>query len=359
MITSTNVLLEKMPKLVLVDHSIPTKSSKSTINAYSQTVSIGESKVALPSSQADSNTNRTVSGFMMNRPNSLSVRHHALPLQLFVRTQISDTKESVIKGVVVNGSVTSYVLESEVYVLNDDGTWRTEPLFFQQRRRYSEFQTLYQQLKKRFPAAAIPQLPSIAGNVDKSDSLILRRRRQLALWLQYVLLHGGLQMSPLTSKFIAGEAYALFNPAAQFSAVDDDDGVGSGPKSEDGAAAASTTDLVGTGGRKAEPHLALMREVAQRDVITVYRCDRSHCYCSCLLSIKGSPRLIPPLLYTIIGQHTNLFQILSCRDLSQLMPHATSASNSCRRYMSALAERGNVLRDFVAPVTTANDCAII
>lgn len=212
---------------------------------------------------------------VVKRPAGLCVRHLALPLKFFVRAQIADAKDVVVKGVVLNGAITTYIVESEVYVFDEDGTTSRSPFVFLEERRFTEFQSLYQILKRQYPSAIIPHLPSISGNVDKSDSLVLRRRRQLALWLQYVLLHGGLQKSQATSAFIAGNGYTKFNLRALRPDSDDDETEDSTATLFVGAiraGAGGAADGVGRSSKLSEQHIALMREVAQRDLITMNRC---------------------------------------------------------------------------------------
>jgi hypothetical protein len=69
-------------------------------------------------------------------------------------------------------------------------------------RRFSDFVTLYENLKKNFPLYILPPLPpktSMSSN-DKATHQI--RRRQLRLWLQYLLLHPLLSTTPQLKRFL-------------------------------------------------------------------------------------------------------------------------------------------------------------
>lgn len=81
-------------------------------------------------------------------------------------------------------------------------------------RRYRDFCELYESLKKDFPLSTIPSLPpkrAMRGDKTK-DELVEPRRRQLAVWLQYVCSHAHLQTCQAVQSFIGFTTPAASNP---------------------------------------------------------------------------------------------------------------------------------------------------
>ena len=77
----------------------------------------------------------------------------------------------------------------------------------QQERRYRDFCDLLFQLKRCHPLCTVPNLPPKSSSVgNKTLSTLEPRRRQLLLWLRYVLMHGILQRSPHVQYFVTGSS---------------------------------------------------------------------------------------------------------------------------------------------------------
>jgi hypothetical protein len=154
-----------------------------------------------------SNNNKLIS---YNRPEQLQCRNNILPMKIFIRIKIPDIAINANirkRDIILNSlgsNVTHYCIESEIFVSN--GKSLDVPVSINQNRRYSEFQSLYNSLSKEFIHSIIPSLPSISSTIDENDSLSSRRRRQLSIWLQYILLHGTLQQSLELSKFITSNS---------------------------------------------------------------------------------------------------------------------------------------------------------
>jgi hypothetical protein len=85
--------------------------------------------------------------------------------------------------------------------------------------RYSDFCSLFDNLRKMFPLSTIPSLPpkQLVGDKSKETLLLEPRRRQLKLWLQYIVMHPLLQISLPLLTFLGGSETQIADLLAQIS----------------------------------------------------------------------------------------------------------------------------------------------
>mmetsp|Transcript_16347 Transcript_16347/g.24641 ORF Transcript_16347/g.24641 Transcript_16347/m.24641 type:complete len:1163 (+) Transcript_16347:260-3748(+) len=180
LISTTEKLLEKLPNLVL--------------------------KLEVPSNK--SKKKEMSSTFGIHRPPCLQiVGGRPLALVPYVMLTIDERPSTGV----FNKAYVAYCIQTKVYVPDDVNNARhpcPQKRFFeyQQFRRYSDFLTFQYQLQRLFPRCIIPPLPPKTpgprNDKIKGEKHTEARRRHLILWLQYVLLHSGLQRSPVTRSFV-------------------------------------------------------------------------------------------------------------------------------------------------------------
>ncbi len=197
LITSTEILTSKLPKLYINKEN----NNMPTLPASNNNTQIVEIINKLPIS---------TSSTTIQRSDHLQVKNKPILFDSYIKINITKCFNQTVKGVVINGSVTYYSIETSIYI--DEAP----PRQFEQNRRYSEFQALYQLLIKKYAHIFIPSLPKIDDALIE-NGLASKRKRQLCIWLQYIVLHGDLQKSNDIAKFLSQGQYesyiSIFNHA--------------------------------------------------------------------------------------------------------------------------------------------------
>jgi hypothetical protein len=168
-----------------------------------------DSCIIPPASSANRNVRAFESGHS-HRPRVLQVEVPSVPPKYYVEISINDTDEMEVRHMLGSSTINKYTVESSFRL------WPTSPAkspshssvtaTCKQDRRYKEFYNLFQLLRKEFPTAMIPALPVIDTSKELDTSLVLRRKRQLALWLQYISLHEALQLSDSFREFLSADS---------------------------------------------------------------------------------------------------------------------------------------------------------
>jgi len=146
---------------------------------------------------------KLIHGKKFYHPDILNVNGKESPLLFNIIVQIPKV---VIhnKFSMFASSYTAYEIYSYIKPISHNLDGKTK--LFCEERRYNDFCTFYENLKKKFPLSTIPALPSKRALTEKlKDEWVLEsRRRQLLIWLQYIVLHGALQRSVLVKSFLSG-----------------------------------------------------------------------------------------------------------------------------------------------------------
>jgi hypothetical protein len=145
----------------------------------------------------------------IHRPKVLQVAVPFVTPKFYVEIGINHTDEMSVQRMIGHSTITKYTIESYYHAwtaaTGNDGTASPQTIKFRQDRRFKEFLYLYQTLRKEFPMAMIPTLPEIDTSKELDRSLVFRRKRQLALWLQYITLHESLQLSDALQEFLSAD----------------------------------------------------------------------------------------------------------------------------------------------------------
>jgi len=150
---------------------------------------------------ACTSTNYTYFLNSLGRPYNLSVAAEPPPVPLRVSIEVPR---------VFSRSVERPYATYEVLVTVRPSHRKTslegETLTFSQEHRYSDFCSLLDALRTEFPLSTIPSLPrkQVLGDKTKEAWMVENRRRQLRLWLQYIVMHPSLQVSSSILTFLAG-----------------------------------------------------------------------------------------------------------------------------------------------------------
>ena len=178
LITSTDILVSKLPSLHI----------KKEINS-TNTQSSSSSKTQ---NTADANKATAVTtDIKIQRSDHLQVKNKPILFDFYIKINITKCFNQTVKGVVMNGSVTYYSIETSIY------SEESSPRIFEQNRRYSEFQALYQLLVKKYAHIFIPSLPKIDDALIE-NGLASKRKRQLCIWLLPTLSYIFSQIDSLT-----------------------------------------------------------------------------------------------------------------------------------------------------------------
>lgn len=137
------------------------------------------------------------------RPHILMVGGEAFPLQLLITVQIPRV---ISKSSAKLFSKPHMEYEIYSYITPFISQIKSKPKVFISEHRYRDFCILYENLRKSYPLSTIPELPLKRALSEKlRDAWVLEpRRRQLMLWLQYIVSHGALQISPHVLTFVSG-----------------------------------------------------------------------------------------------------------------------------------------------------------
>ena len=159
LITSTDILTSKLPSLYISNEKSSTAPSTTSKNVHI----------------VDSNKTLNATNTIIQRSDHLQVKNKPILFNSYIKINITKCFNQTVKGVVMNGSVTYYSIETSVFIED------TAPRIFEQNRRYSEFQALYQLLVKKYAHIFIPSLPKIDDALVE-NGLSSKRKRQLCIW---------------------------------------------------------------------------------------------------------------------------------------------------------------------------------
>lgn len=123
----------------------------------------------------------------------------------YIRISINNTDELHVQRMLGKPVVTTYTIDSSFYPWTPEGETGNRVQHFRQDRRFKEFLVLQQSLRKECPGSVVPVIPDADNpSATGSDtSLVQRRMRGLALWLQCICLHENLQTSQSLLDFLA------------------------------------------------------------------------------------------------------------------------------------------------------------
>lgn len=206
LLNSADDLLRSLPPIALISSS---KSAKKIFRDE-----YGENLCA-----SAANNQRGVDAFRrVLRPVMFRVIHQPMAPRYFIRVNIPDAAEHIVKGVFVDGEYKVYRVESEICRINYaaiDANRRGHEkerhfvLSYSFERRHRDFRTLHSQLQKEYGRLIIPELPNRpykarTSRDNTAENRVRFRKRQFSLWLQYLSNIERLQLSSTLINFLTG-----------------------------------------------------------------------------------------------------------------------------------------------------------
>lgn len=151
----------------------------------------------------------------LGRPYNLSVETEPPPLPLRISVELPQMIPRTDEKPYVSYEISVQIRLFSRKIPQD----KEAAMIFSQERRYSDFCSLLDNLRKLFPLSTIPNLPpkQLVGDKSKEMLLLEPRRRQLKRWLQYIVMHPLLQISMPLLTFLGGSETQMTNLLAQIS----------------------------------------------------------------------------------------------------------------------------------------------
>lgn len=189
--TTTERLLHKMPKVVLLDDAVVPPSHTENKNVCR------EDDVNAPSMKIHS-----------KRPANIVVLPAAAPPTLEFNIRVSGSRIIETSKIFSSSTYAVYNISFDISETIKGKSKSLLPYFGSAEHRYSAFESLYSVLRKEYPHEIFPPIPPTGTGTSTASRAIMEkgvliRRRQFNLWLAYISLHNNLQLSPAFIRFVA------------------------------------------------------------------------------------------------------------------------------------------------------------